>query len=79
MSDIYRANRTDEGIEVYRHIRDAADQRYLVSKETNKDEEGKTSEKVVVTNKGTGEKISGRSTIYKRVITAVEEMEARNG
>jgi hypothetical protein len=50
-----------------------------VSKETDKDEEGKTSEKVVVTNKGTGEKISGRSTIYKRVITAVEEMEARNG
>lgn len=78
MREIYRANVTDEGIEVYRHIPDAADQRYLVSKETNKDEEGKTSEKVVVTNKETGEKISGRSTIYKRAISAVEEMEARN-
>lgn len=79
MSEIYRANRTAEGIEVYRHISDAADQRYDVTKEAKKDDEGKVTETLVVTNKETGEKISGRSKIHKNVVKAVEEMEARHG
>lgn len=75
MSEIYRANPGEKAgqYEVYRHIPDAADQRYVVKKVSKKDEEGKASETWHVSNKKSGEEISSRSGIHKKAVEAVEK------